>query len=530
MLILALNPGHDGAIAAINDGKLEFCLEAEKDSFMRHALVNPTTLLLATEQLDAVPDVIALSGWVKEGWGLGKMWIGAGYAGSRAMEERTVNFMGKRATLFTSSHERCHIAMAVGMAPRDDAPLRAVLCYEGDIGSFYLLDSNMEIVKEIPVLFQPGGRYAFLFALSDPLIADSGHYPRLDDAGKLMALAAYGNPEIADDKIKETVERILTIDSIWPAPKHAFRDSPVYNAEPTGDATKIAAALLTKRMFEIFAEAAQTHLPAGIPLYISGGCGLNCDWNSMWRELGHFSSVFVPPCTNDSGSAIGTGIDAQISVTGDPFIDWDVYCGRDFEWDSEPDPNVWKERPLDYAALSKAIGQEHRVVGWVQGRWELGPRALGARSILADPFNPFMKERLNVIKQREDYRPIAPVCRQEDVGKLYDRDHPDPYMLYFRLAKDWNLAAVTHVDKSARVQTVTEQTSKPLYELLTAFAKDHGVGVLCNTSLNFKGRGFINRTSDLTRYGERHGLDDLVVGDRWFERVDGARRRAGAQG
>jgi hydroxymethyl cephem carbamoyltransferase len=517
MLIFALNPGHDGAIAAIKDGKLQFCIEAEKDSFDRHAHVNPTTLIQATELLDDVPDVIALSGWVKDGW-LGHILIGAGYTGSHALAERSVNFMGKKATLFTSSHERSHIAMAIGMAPRDDAPLRAVLVYEGDIGSFYLVDSDMKIVKEIPVMYQPGGRYAFLFALSDSLIPDSGGYPRLDDAGKLMALAAYGNTEIADDNIKETVERILTIESVWPAPKDAFFDSAVYNAGPTADATKVAAALLTKRMFETFADAAREHLPKDIPLYISGGCGLNCDWNSMWRELGYFSSVFVPPCTNDSGAAIGTGIDAQISQTGDPFIEWDVYCGLEFEWDAEPDPNTWKSRKLDKAALAKALCQEHRVVGWVQGKWELGPRALGARSILADAFNPYIKERLNIIKQREDYRPIAPVCRLEDVGKAFDRDHPDPYMLYFRLAKGWDLGAVTHVDKSARVQTVTKQTNEPLYELLTAVAKDNGVGVLCNTSLNFKGTGFINRMSDLTVYAERHGLDDLVVGDRWFER------------
>jgi hydroxymethyl cephem carbamoyltransferase len=131
-----------------------------------------------------------------------------------------------------------------------------------------------------------------------------------------------------------------------------------------------------------------------------------------------------------------------------------------------------------------------------------------------------MKDRLNIIKKREDYRPIAPVCRLEDVGKVFDREHPDPYMLYFRLARNWDLAAVTHVDGSARVQTVTKETNKPLYELLTAFAKESGVGVLCNTSLNFKGTGFINRMSDLTRYAERHGLDDLVVGNRWFERIE----------
>jgi hydroxymethyl cephem carbamoyltransferase len=204
------------------------------------------------------------------------------------------------------------------------------------------------------------------------------------------------------------------------------------------------------------------------------------------------------------------------------FIDWGTStAGSSSSGTGTPDPEIWKARKLDKRALARVIANEHRIsiIGWVQGRWELGPRALGARSILADPSNPGSKERLNVINQREDYRPIAPVCRLEDVGKVFqDEQHPDPYMLYFRLAHNWDLGAVTHVDRSARVQTVTKQTMPSLCELLTATAKETGVGVLCNTSLNFKGTGFINRMSDLATYGERHGLDDLVVGDRWFSR------------
>lgn len=92
-------------------------------------------------------------------------------------------------------------------------------------------------------------------------------------------------------------------------------------------ATKVAAAVLTDRIFAIFAEAAARHPPTGTPLSISGGCGLNCEWNERWRLNKHFSSVFVPPCANDSGSAVGTAIDAQDHLTGDPHIERDVYCG-----------------------------------------------------------------------------------------------------------------------------------------------------------------------------------------------------------
>src|SRR6185312_15835499 len=124
---------------------------------------------------------------------------------------------------------------------------------------------------------------------------------------------------------------------------------------------------------------ALAQIPEGLPLYISGGCGLNCDWNHKWRELGHFSSVFVPPCANDSGSAIGTAIDALLALTGDPHIDWDVYSGLEFEWDVQPAPARWRRRELDERVLAEVIARG-QIVAWVQGRWEIGPRALGARS------------------------------------------------------------------------------------------------------------------------------------------------------
>jgi hydroxymethyl cephem carbamoyltransferase len=239
----------------------------------------------------------------------------------------------------------------------------------------------------------------------------------------------------------------------------------------------------------------------------------------MWRELGHFSSVFVPPCANDSGLAVGAATDALAALEGEPYVDWSVYCGLDFEWDSSPDPKFWQRIPFDKADIADAL-ESGRVFAWVQGRAEIGPRALGNRSLLADPFNPQTRDRLNEIKQREGYRPIAPCCRIEDVGKVYDRDFEDPFMLFFRRAKRDDLGAVTHVDGSARCQTVSQETNQPLHDLLTVFAERHGVGVLCNTSLNFKAMGFINQMSDLTKYCETRGVSDFVVGDAWFRRAE----------
>jgi hydroxymethyl cephem carbamoyltransferase len=273
-------------------------------------------------------------------------------------------------------------------------------------------------------------------------------------------------------------------------------------------------------MFQVYADVALARLPAGIPLYINGGCGLNCDWNAKWQELGHFSSVFVPPCTDDSGSAIGTAIDALASATGDPRIEWDVYSGLEFDHDCDPDAGRWARRRADDAEVAAAIA-EGRIFAWVQGRWEIGPRALCNRSLLAEPFSTDTRDRLNEIKQREGYRPIAPVCRLEDAGRLFDDGFEDPYMLFFRRVVSDDLGAVTHVDGSARAQTVSQQTNPRMHRLLSAFAERTGAGVMCNTSLNFSRMGFINRMSSLVQYCEQRGIHDMVVGDTWYQRLPG---------
>ncbi|WP_410643881.1 3'-hydroxymethylcephem-O-carbamoyltransferase [Amycolatopsis sp. lyj-346] len=518
MLVVAMKPGHDGAIAAIENGKLLYSLESEKDSRPRYSPLLPTTFLDIAERLDAIPDVVALGGW-------GDLrpnrvqYTGAGYSGVAEPTVTTSRFFGKEVKFFTSSHERSHVYQAIGMAPRGDAPLRTVLVWEGDVGAFHLVDRENRIVRTAQVMTGPGARYSFLFALADPTFPDTGGKPRLNDAGKLMALAAFGDPAAASADTTGVVERILKQDSLYPAPKSEYRDSPLYNAGVESDVCKSAAALLTERLFEAFVRVAREEMPEGSPLYISGGCGLNCDWNRQFADLGYFSSVSVAPCTNDSGSAIGTALDALATFTGDPHIEWDVYSGLEFVHDVRPDTARWRATPLVLDELATALAAG-RPVAWVQGRWEIGPRALGNRSLLAEPFSPGTRDLLNTIKMREDYRPIAPCARVEDLGTAFDADFEDPHMLFFRRVRPSSgLRAVTHVDGSTRVQTVRETGNPRLHRLLTAFAAQRGLGVLCNTSLNFNGDGFINRMSDLVHYCEWREIDDMVVGDTWYRRV-----------
>jgi hydroxymethyl cephem carbamoyltransferase len=508
MLVLAVKPGHDGSVVALDDGRLLFSLEGEKDTWRRHARTQSDAVLDAAELLGRMPDVIVLSGWFKHRL---EEPLGAGYHGPHKMVTREGRMFGKAVTMFTDSHERSHILGAIGMGPKHDGPERAVLVWEGNVGSLYLVNDRWEVTKTVEVLSRPGHRWSNLWGIADPAAPKTGIYVTTAVAGKLMALAAYGDPSTPD--AQRAADALLAEPLLG---KRHFSELSIYNAGVEAQVTKDAAAALTDRLFDVFASAAQEQIPAGLPLYIAGGCGLNCDWNVRWRDLGHFSSVFVPPCPNDAGSAIGSAIDALASLTGDPYIEWDVYSGLEFEHDAEPDPARWEQVQMTEPAVAEALAQG-RIFAWVQGRWEIGPRALGNRSLLADPLDPRMKDRLNEVKQREDYRPIAPCCRLEDVPLAFAEDFHDPYMLYFnRIRTPDRLGAVTHVDGTARVQTVTAETNAPLYRLLTAFADRRGLGALCNTSLNFKGYGFINRMSDLTRYCEARGVGDMVVGDKWY--------------
>jgi hydroxymethyl cephem carbamoyltransferase len=158
------------------------------------------------------------------------------------------------------------------------------------------------------------------------------------------------------------------------------------------------------------------------------------------------------------------------------------------------------------------------VVAWIQGRAEIGPRALGHRSLLASPLNADSKDLLNRVKRREDYRPIAPACLLEELPQWFEDAREDPYMLFFANVATDALPAVTHVDGTARVQSVGPDGDPRFRALLEAQSRHTGYGVLCNTSLNYKGYGFINRAADLFSYCEAHRIDHAVIDGEWYRR------------
>ncbi|MCC0178536.1 proline dehydrogenase [Waterburya agarophytonicola K14] len=509
--ILALKPGHDGQITAIKNGSLLFSLEAEKDSFPRYESITPTTIVEAATLLNDLPDIVAIGGWVK-GWHSVEKASHAGYYGLQKADCTTQKFFGKSIHLYTSTHERSHIYCAYGLSPFPQGQPVYCLVWEGNLGDFYLIDENVNITHLGRVLTDPGNKYAFLFRIADPTFPPIKSHFRFSDPGKLMALAAFSDRSLPTSEEKKVIDYLLARDGILlSTQKEDFQDSPFYNIGVTNNAFKQLAGKYSDAIFERFHLFAREHLTKNYPLIIAGGCGLNCEWNTKWENSGLFKEVFVPPCTNDTGSGIGTAIDAQHHFTGNAKIEWNVYAGQKFiDDDDGKEDDDFKVIPLDYSWIAAFI-RDGGIIGWAQGLCEIGPRALGNRSILAAPFTQETQNRLNAIKQRENYRPIAPICLEEDASLYFDCHTPSPYMLFFHRVKTEALKAITHVDGSTRTQTVNEQQNPNLYCLLRAFKELTGYGVMCNTSLNFNGRGFINRTSDLKEYCKTHQLDGFVT-------------------
>lgn len=519
MKILSYNPGHDGAIAFIQDSCLMFSIEAEKDSGYRYSAISVTDLLDAVGELGAIPDVICMSGWWPRDHHeyLHGSHKNAGYRGvssASAIMDKGRLLRG-RADYFSSSHERSHILCAYGMSAIPEGIPCYALVWEGEMGAFYDIDAELNITLIGDVLTQPGNRYGFLYGLADTTFPKDGPYPRDSDAGKLMALASFSNRSTPTDEEKKLLSFLLEGPYRKLSDYEDLAHAPHLNAGLDDPEFRNFAGIFSDAMFDVFHKFARNNLERGRPLVIAGGCGLNCDWNSKWRETGLFSEIFVPPVANDSGAAIGTAIDAQFRYTGCSKVAWTVYSGLPFRAEGAFESSAYDVYEKDDGRVADMLAND-LILGWAHGKYEIGPRALGKRSIIAAPFRDETRVRLNEIKQREQFRPIAPVCLRDDAVKWFGCDHDSPHMLYTYRATTEALRAVTHVNGTARLQTVSPDTNRELYDLLVAFKARTGFGVLCNTSLNFKCKGFINNMTDLDAYVQEHGLDGFVVEGRAY--------------
>jgi len=515
--ILSYNPDHDGAIAYLKGAHLVFSIEAEKNSNWRHSPISSRGVFDALGELDEFPDVICTGGWWPQDH---YEYLHGPHVQYRGVSKSDVivdqrRLLGRPVHYFSSSHERSHLLCAFGLSTLPKGTPFYALVWEGEIGAFYEIDSALNITLLADVLNQVGNRYAILYGLADPTFPKDGRYPRVEDAGKLMALASFSKRSTPSPEERKLLEFLLEGPRRELSAYHDLEKSRHYNVGVDDPDFRNFAGIYSDKIFDVFYQFAQANMRKRLPLVIAGGCGLNCDWNTKWKETELFAEVFVPPVANDSGSAIGTAIDAQFHFTGNPKIDWNVYSGLRFITSGSFDVSRYDVYETNYEMIADMLAND-LILGWVNGNYEIGPRALGNRSILAAPFHEGIRVRLNEIKQREQFRPIAPVCLEEEAARWFGCDHASPFMLYTHRVRTEALAAVTHVNGTARIQTVSSLSNRDLYELLVAFKARTGYGVLCNTSLNFKGRGFINKISDLSEYALKHNLDGFVVERRTY--------------
>ena len=358
-------------------------------------------------------------------------------------------------------------------------------------------------------------------------------FRRSSDEYKVMALAAYGRPRWLGE-FRELVR---------PTPDGGFRVEPVdwgryvgrrRGGEPWGAAHADLAATVQVRLEEVVLDLARwLHERTGDDaLTMAGGVALNCVANSRLAAEGPFSRVWVQPAAGDAGTALGAALHVA-AAAGDPVSPMDTAAlGRGW---SDDELEAWLrtaaidyERPPRLAEAVAGVLAADGIVAWFQGRSEYGPRALGHRSLLADPRNPANLERLNAVKGREQFRPVAPMVLAERAGDVFDGPLPSPYMLFTQHVRPaWRdrIPAVGHVDGSARSQTVERQDEPLVARLLDAFAARTGIPLLVNTSLNTAGRPMVDDPRDALECFGSAPVDLLVLGPFLVHRRPPGRRR-----
>ncbi len=267
-------------------------------------------------------------------------------------------------------------------------------------------------------------------------------------------------------------------------------------------------------------------------LCLAGGVALNCVLNAVLRDAGPFDRIWVQPAAGDAGTALGAAlwIDARYGASPSSWRMDDVYLGPAWE-DAEIETFLeWSKIPyrraVDIAGETADLLARNKIVGWFQGRMEFGPRALGGRSILASPVDPSMQHRLNGLKDREDFRPVAPVVLEERAAEWFRGAEESPFMLFVYQVDPTRadrIPAVRHVDGSARIQTIRRDQHQRYYDLVRAFEQRTGVPILVNTSFNTRGEPIVASPRDALESFWTTPLDALAIGSFIVEKESASR-------
>jgi carbamoyltransferase len=543
-------------------GAMAYCLEAaglgrgqrlDAVAFYDKPITKFTRLL--TTMTERAPRGFAVFQAAVPAWVKDKGWVGA--ALERVLSRQGVS-VGQ---FYFPEHHVSHAASAFYPSPFSEA---AVLTMDG-VGEWACSSISAGEGHELKMLVEQRfphslGLLYSAFTYFTGFKVNSGEY-------KLMGLAPYGEPKFVETIRKELMQ-IREDGSLWLNPDYfGFLDgftmtnekfSRLFGGPPRSPESELTARemdlaasiqVITEEVVLKTARYARA-LTGKSRLCLAGGVALNCVANGKLLCSGLFEDLWIQPASGDAGGALGAALYIWHQVLGKPRA---VIPGRDAMKGSLLGPAYSRDSVSEFLTKNQIPHHEHRgearetflakvladgkVVGMLQGRMEFGPRALGNRSILADPRDPKMQSGLNLsTKFRESFRPFAPIVLQEDVADCFEAVKESPYMLLVDQVKssrclprrgdeeklpltEWvnrprsDLPAITHVDYSARIQTVDQERNPRLHRLLLEFKKLTGCPVLVNTSFNVRSEPIVCTPEDAYVCFMRTGIDVLVLDD-----------------
>ena len=403
--------------------------------------------------------------------------------------------------------------------------------------------SDIQVLKQIPSIHSLGILYS-VFTLYLGFVFNMDEY-------KVMGLAPFGNPRRYLDKVMELIhlrdDGTHTISVLFRNETELARET--YSGtldvltglfgpprEPDSEITQhhmdIAAALQTALQNALLHTLRHFKKETGMEnLCTAGGVALNCSANGVLRRSRLFKNMFVQPASGDDGSALGAALYVKHQRDPGAVTDrmsvplWGPEFSREYIAEVVEGAVEYDRTAFDsFESLTREVAKrlaDGQIVGWFQGRMEFGPRALGSRSILADPRPEDMRERINaIIKKRELFRPFAPAVAAESASRYFEikEGEEDLYshMLFVtRVRQEFRaqLPAITHIDGSARVQTVSESDNPRFWNLIKAFEERTGLAVVLNTSFNVRGQPIVCTPEEALETFNMADLDALVVGD-----------------
>ncbi len=437
---------------------------------------------------------------------------------------------------FRVKHPICHAASAFLVSPFKEA---AILTMDGsgEIASTTISVGEGNTIKTIKEINFPHSLGYIFVAITHYL----GFTPNSDEY-KLMSLKSYGQQDHFYDEVKQIIQLTSPgeysvdlsyfnydkgIRDPWVSEKFIKIFGPIREQdEPITSRHENIAWAFQKRLEDVAMHIAKYIYDETKKDYlcIAGGTALNSVMNGKLLKDGPFKDIFVQPAANDAGTCIGSAYYIYNTILNNPrnFVFNTAYLGPKFNneeikvlLDSKGVKYKYFEKEDELLNNTAKLIADGNVIGWFQGRMELGPRALGARSILADPRRQDMQDILNLkVKHREGFRPFAPSVLEEYAQEYFDCDRPSPYMLFVvDVKKDMHdkVPAITHVDGTARFQTVNKLQSPRYWKLIKEFQELTSVPVVVNTSFNVMGEPIVCSPEEALRCFQSTGIDHLVV-------------------